>query len=69
MITLSRREDGMWLVVGHGFEAYWSDLDFAACSALRFADTLGAETPTLAAGVPADALERGRRMMTLLNAE
>jgi hypothetical protein len=65
-VTLRRSEAG-WTVTGRGMTAtFGDDLDLAACSALGFAEMFGAGVPELGPGVPADALERGRRFRELL---
>jgi hypothetical protein len=42
-----------------------SDLDQAACSALLLAKKYSDSEPVLGHGVPADALERGRRILAI----
>ena len=48
--------------------AVWDDLDFAAYSAISFAGTVGAGTPELGVGVPADALALGENLRKVFEA-
>jgi hypothetical protein len=57
-----------WQVSGGGVTAKHTDLDVAACSAVRLAELMGATRIELGEGVPADAVERGRKLrMRLLS--
>lgn len=58
-----------WRVVGeeHGLDAWWSDLRWAAYSALTFAEHLGQHQPQLGDGVPDDALTQGFKLKAVID--
>ena len=64
-IRIEKKHDGRWLVVSEDYlRAWWEPdcLDWAAYTAVHFASIMNLGEPELGPGVPADALERGRRL-------
>jgi hypothetical protein len=64
-IRIEKKHDGRWLVVSDDYlRAWWEPdcLDWAAYTAIHFADIMNLGQPELGPGVPANALARGRRL-------
>jgi hypothetical protein len=62
-VRLEKKHDGRWLVECEGvLRAWWEPdcLEWAAYTAVHFAQVMQLGQPQLGAGVPADALELGR---------
>jgi hypothetical protein len=61
-VELRRGRFGWEVVVGESVMSSTAELEWAAFDALLLAEIHGSSSVTLGAGVPADALDRGRRV-------
>ena len=61
-VELRRGSFGWEVVVGDSVMSSSAELEWAAFDALLLAEIHGSNSVTLGAGVPADALDRGRRV-------